>query len=109
MSQLENWIEEYRKAAKARTVSEEIAQDLEHRVMRSLPQRRVGYLPDIRWALAAAAVLMITVISWPDRHAANASASDQLAQVESVFYLEDHVAFWLEYPGNETGVEGEAQ
>jgi hypothetical protein len=96
MSQFEKCIESYRQASRLRPTDETAIQDIERNVMGALPKIRPRTVSLKGWRmtvpLAAAAVLLLVLIPRPEQQANMAA---EMARVESVFYLEDHVAIWL--------------
>lgn len=111
MSQFERWIRTYRDHAQSREPGDGVMQELERKVMLELPSSQPSWVYRSAWALAAAVLIAFVSISRISNTDPQLLAEhSEAARVESVFYVENHMAIWLDLPADDpSDVKGDKQ
>lgn len=109
MNDMDNWIKGYKQKIDDWKADPEELQQIERTVMQTVlrPRREFRLGPVLAFA-AALLIVFVSTVSWPGKPGEMLAEASQPADVESVFYMENHVAIWLDVSngnGNDHGGE----
>ncbi len=97
MKTFDKLIGKYREHSREWEADPRTLHEIERGVMRSVLEPRRSIIFGPAWAFAAALVIvLVSVVSWPGDEPALMADLFEPVSVESIFYMEDHVAIWLD-------------